>query len=71
MVKLKLKYYQEWKFLRGVLSTVKRLGYIRRTSCLCDKLSNDFYNFCRENKEELPDNIIEARDMFFMKKNVE
>lgn len=71
MVKLKLKYYHDWKLLRGVLNTVKRLGYIRRTSCLCDKLSNDFYNFCRENREELPDNIIEAREMFIKKNNVE
>lgn len=71
MVKLKLHFYHEWKMLRGVLNSVKKIGYIRKTSCLCDKLSNDFYNYCREHREELPDNIIEARDSFMNENNVE
>ncbi len=71
MVKVKLDYYHQWKQLRGVLSSVKKIGYVRRTSALGTKLSNDFYNFCRENRENLPDNIIEAREMFINKNNVE
>ena len=72
MVKVKLNYYHEWKQLRGVLSAVKKFGYIRRTSSLGTKLSNDFYNFCRENREILPDNIVEAREMFYnLSNNVE
>lgn len=69
MVKVKLNYYHEWKQLRGVLSAVKKMGYIRRTSSLGTKLSNDFYNFCRENRELLPDNIVEAREMFYKLSN--
>lgn len=64
MVKIKLDFYKKWKQLRGVLTTTKRYGYIKRTGALDDKLSNDFYNFCKEHREELPDNIIEAREMF-------
>ena len=72
MVKVKLNYYHEWKQLRGVLSAVKKMGCIRRTSSLGTKLSNDFYNFCRENREQLPDNIVEAREMFYnLSNNVE
>lgn len=72
MVKVKLNYYNEWKQLRGVLSSVKKKGCIRRTSSLSTKLSNDFYNFCRENREKLPDNIVEAREMFYnLSNNVE
>ena len=64
MVKVKLDFYKKWKQLRGVLTATKRYGYVKRTGALDDKLSNDFYNFCKEHREELPDNIIEARDMF-------
>lgn len=72
MVKIKLNYYNEWKQLRGVLHTVKKQGYIRKTSSLGTKLSNDFYNFCRENREQLPENIIKAREMFYtLSNNVE
>ena len=64
MVKVKLDYYNTWKFMRAVLQTVKRIGYITRTSALTTKLHNDFYNWCVANKENLPEDIIIAREMF-------
>lgn len=64
MVKVKLPYYKKWKKLRGVLDSVKRKGYIDRTSMLVDALENDFYNWCRDNRDNLPDNILTARTMF-------
>ncbi len=64
MVKVKLPYYKKWKKLRGVLDSVKRKGYIDRTSMLVDALENDFYNWCKDNRENLPDNIITARKDF-------
>ena len=64
MVKVKLDYYNNWKFMRGVLQQVKRQGYIRRTSSLTTKLHNDFYNWCVANRDILPQDIISAREMF-------
>lgn len=64
MVKIKLDYYNTWKFMRGVLEQVRRMGYITRTSSLTTKLHNDFYNWCVANKEKLPQNIIDAREVF-------
>ena len=64
IVKIKLDYYNEWKFMRSVLNETKRQGYIGRTSKLTTKFHNDFYNWCKTNKDRLPDNIIAARDMF-------
>jgi len=64
MVKIKLGYYKKWKKLRKVLDDVRRKGYIDRTSMLIDKTENDFYNWCRENRETLPENIIAARSIF-------
>ncbi len=64
MVKVKLDYYNNWKFMRGVLQQVKRQGYIGRTSSLTTKLHNDFYNWCVANRDILPQDIISAREMF-------
>lgn len=64
MVKVKLDYYNNWKFMRGVLQQVKRQGYIVRTSSLTTKLHNDFYNWCVANRDNLPQDIISAREMF-------
>jgi len=64
MVKVKLDYYNNWKFMRGVLQQVKRMGYIGRTSSLTTKLHNDFYNWCVANRDILPQDIISAREMF-------
>lgn len=64
MVKVKLDYYNQWKFMRGVLNETKRMGYIGKTQKLTTKFHNDFYNWCKTNRDRLPDNIIEAREMF-------
>lgn len=64
MVKIKLDYYNNWKFMRGVLQQVKKQGYIGKTSSLTTKLHNDFYNWCVQNKDILPQDIISAREMF-------
>ena len=63
-VKVKLDYYNNWKFMRSVLQEVKRQGYIAKTSKLTTKFHNDFYNWCVNNREILPNNIIQAREMF-------
>lgn len=63
-VKVKLDYYNQWKFMRGVLGDVIRQGFVVKTSALTSKFHNDFYNWCKENRDRLPDNIIAARDMF-------
>lgn len=64
MVKVKLEYYNTWKFMRGVFQKVKKTGYINKTSTLTTKLHNDFYNWCVANKENLPEDIISAREAF-------
>lgn len=64
MVKVKLDYYNTWKFMRGVFQKVKKMGYINRTSTLTTKLHNDFYNWCVKNKDNLPEDIISAREAF-------
>ena len=64
MVKVKLDYYNNWKFMRGVFQQVKKQGYIGRTSSLTTKLHNDFYNWCVANRDNLPQDIISAREMF-------
>lgn len=69
IVKAKLDYYNNWKFMRSVLQEVKKQGYIGRTSKLTTKFHNDFYNWCVSNKELLPENIIKARDMYYESKN--
>ena len=69
MVKIKLDYYKLWKHMRGVAQSVFRSGHYRRMGSLLTPLQNQFYGFCKElvqkyNKDELPTNIIELREMF-------
>ena len=64
MVKVKLDYYNTWKFMRSVFQKVKKMGHIDRTSALTSKLHNDFYNWCVKNKDNLPNDIISAREAF-------
>lgn len=63
-VKVKLDYYNQWKFMRSILGEVIKQGYINKTSKLTTKFHNDFYNWCKTNRDRLPENIITARDMF-------
>ena len=71
MVKLKLAYYNFWKFMRSVAHEAIRKGYIdpRRTSALTTPLANAFYGWVRtlhdaENPELLPKDIVTLRHMF-------
>lgn len=64
MCKIKCDYYNKWKFCRNILHATKRQGYIVNTSSLTNKFFNDFYNWCKENRDRLPDNIIITRNMY-------
>lgn len=64
MCKLKCNYYNVWKYCRTILSVTKKQGYMVKTSTLNNKIFNDFYNWCKENRDILPDDIITARKMF-------
>ena len=77
MIKLKLAYYNFWKFMRGVAHETIKKGYIdpRRTSALTTPLANAFYGWIKEKRaavfesggdlELIPKSIITLRAMFY------
>lgn len=72
MVKIKLAYYNFWKFMRAVSHEAIRKGYIdpRRTSGLTTALANQYYGWVktlhdREDRDQLPKDICTLRKMFF------
>ena len=70
MTKLKLTYYNFWKFMRGVSHEAIRYGYIKRTSALTTPLANEYYAWVRklhdvEDKEILPKDICTLRKLFY------
>lgn len=70
MVKLKLHYYNFWKFMRNVSHEAIRFGYIRKTAALTTALSNQYYGWVRtlhgaESPESVPKDICTLRRMFF------
>ena len=70
MVKLKLQYYNFWKFMRAVSHEAIRFGYIRKTAALTTALANQYYGWVRtlhgaENPESVPKDICTLRRMFF------
>lgn len=74
MVKIKLQYYNFWKFMRGVAHEVLRSGYFRRTGSLTTPEANVFYFFCqklyndagtREQRDLIPRDIIYLRNEFY------
>lgn len=73
MVKLKLTYYNFWKFMRNISHETIRKGYVTRTGALTTDLSNDYYgwiknlveNTPKEERENIPTNIIDLRDLFY------
>jgi len=73
MVKLKLAYYNFWKFMRGIAHETLRKGHIdgKRTSALTTALANNFYGWVRqlyehtEDPDTLPRDICTLRRMFF------
>ncbi|MBQ2803175.1 MAG: AAA family ATPase [Lachnospiraceae bacterium] len=70
MTKLKLTYYNFWKFMRGVSHETIRKGHINKTSLLTTPLANEYYAWVktlhdREDKEVLPTDICSLRRMFY------
>lgn len=70
MTKLKLTYYNFWKFMRSVSHEAIRKGYITKTSALTTPLANDYYAWVRklhdvEDRESLPKDICTLRKMFY------
>lgn len=72
MVKLKLAYYNFWKFMRGIAHECIKKGYIdgRRTSALTTPIANQFYGWAKTlhdlpDRETLPHDICTLRKMFF------
>lgn len=52
MVKLKVHYYNYWKFLRGVTKTVLKQGTMSRKGALCNAESNYFYGYITKNRDK-------------------
>lgn len=70
MVKLKLTYYNFWKFMRSISHETIGRGYVMRTSALVTPLANQYYGWIKALRESTPDvdsipkNIIALRKMF-------
>lgn len=72
MVKLKLAYYNFWKFMRSISHEAIKKGYIdpKRTAALVTPLANQFYAWVKtlhdvEDLDSVPRNICTLRDMFY------
>ena len=73
MVKLKLTYYNFWKFMRSIANETLKKGYTSRTSLLTTPVANEFYAWCKKQFEngkadELPRDIVTLRKMFYEEK---
>lgn len=72
MVKLKLAYYNFWKFMRSISHEAIKKGYIdpKRTAALVTPLANQFNAWVKtlhdvEDLDSVPRNICTLRDMFY------
>lgn len=70
MTKLKLNYYNFWKFMRSVAHEAIRHGHIRRTSALTTPIANEFYAWVKElhnvkDKSTVPTDICTLRRLFY------
>lgn len=70
MTKLKLTYYNFWKFMRSISHEAIRNGYIRRTSALTTPTANEYYAWVRklhdvEDKDSIPKDICTLRSLFY------
>lgn len=74
MVKLKLQYYNFWKFMRSVAHEVIRTGHLngRRTAALTTPCANQFHGWIKslrettEDIESIPRDICTLRKLFFL-----
>lgn len=76
MTKLKLVYYNFWKFMRSISHEAIRNGYIRKTSALTTPTANEYYAWVRklhdvEDKDSVPKDICTLRRLFYKDKEVE
>lgn len=70
MTKLKLTYYNFWKFMRGISHEAIRNGYIKKTSALTTPLANEYYAWVRkfhdsEDRDSIPRDICTLRNWFY------
>ena len=73
MTKLKLTYYNFWKFMRSISHEAIRNGYIRKTSALTTLTANEYYAWVRklhdvEDKDSIPKDICTLRRLFYKEK---
>lgn len=73
MIKLKLAYYNFWKFMRSIAHEAIRKGYIQKTSALTTPIANEFYAWVRklhevEDKDSIPRDICTLRRLFYKDK---
>lgn len=73
ITKLKLTYYNFWKFMRSISHEAIRNGYIRKTSALTTPTANEFYAWVRklhdvEDKDSIPKDICTLRRLFYKEK---
>ena len=73
MTKLKLAYYNFWKFMRSISHEAIKFGYIRKTSALTTPTANEYYAWVRklhevEDKESIPKDICTLRRLFYKDK---
>lgn len=76
MTKLKLAYYNFWKFMRSISHEAIRNGYIRKTSALTTPTANEFYAWVKklhdvEDKDSIPKDICTLRMLFYKDKENE
>lgn len=70
MIKIKLAYYNFWKFMRRIAQESIKNGYINNTSALSTPLANEFYAWVRKlhdvaDKDSIPSDICTLRKMFY------
>lgn len=73
MTKLKLTYYNFWKFMRSISHEAIRKGYIQKTSALTTPIANEYYAWVRklhdvEDRDSIPKDICTLRSLFYKDK---
>ncbi len=74
MIKVKLSYYNFWKFMRSIAGETLKKGYITKTSALTTPEANEFYGWMKnlhdttEDLESVSRNICVLRNMFYASK---
>lgn len=73
MTKLKLTYYNFWKFMRAISHEAIRNGYIKKTSALTTPIANEYYAWVRklhdvDDVDSVPRDICTLRRLFFKDK---